>query len=107
MAALVTGYRYALDIFLNGGIHDLLNRAIVSQVNHLHPGILQYPAHDVDGGIMTIKKRCCRNDSYIMPGFINVDLSFRPHAASLIWNLILFRDRSIYFLEHIPRINWV
>jgi hypothetical protein len=40
------------------------------QVDNFSPGILENPAHDVDGYIMTIKEGCSRNDPYLVFGFI-------------------------------------
>ncbi len=57
MTALITGYADSLCIFGDGGIDDFLNGSVMAEVNNFHTGVLQNPSHDVDGCIMTVKKR--------------------------------------------------
>ena len=56
MTALVGADGDALGIFLQGGGHHLIDRAVVAQVNHLGAHALQDAAHDVDGRIMPVKQ---------------------------------------------------
>jgi len=58
MSALIGAYGYGIDIFLDGGIYDLLHGAVVSEVNDLGTAGLQDTAHDIDGGIMAIEEAC-------------------------------------------------
>ena len=58
MAALIRTHRNAVHILLQGAIDDLAHGAVVTQMNHLAALGLQNPSHDVDGGVMPIKKRC-------------------------------------------------
>ncbi len=83
MTALITRYGHALDIFLNGGIHNFQSRTVMPQVYHLNTGVLEYSAHNVDRGIVTVKKRCCRNGPYVVFGFIYVN--FSTHTPSLLY----------------------
>ncbi len=83
MPALVAGNGNGLCILLDGGIHDLLNGAVVSEMYHLHPGILHDAAHDVDGGIVAVEKRGGGDDSDMMSGLIGFyftghNISFFP-----------------------------
>ncbi len=81
MAALITRYRDSLDILFNGSFHDLLNRSVVSEMNHFYAGVLENPAHDIDGGIMAVEKRGRCDNPYIVLGFVY--LGFRCHFTSL------------------------
>ena len=56
------GFQVGEILLRGGGVDDFRRRAVVTQVDHFHAFRLQNPAHDVDGGIMTIEKRSCRND---------------------------------------------
>jgi hypothetical protein len=81
MTALVTGYRDSLGILFNGSTHDLVNRSIVPEMNHLCTGVLENSAHDIDGGIMAVEKRGRCDNPYIVLGFVYLD--FRCHFTSL------------------------
>jgi len=56
MAALVGADGDALHILLNRGRDDLVHRAIVAEMNHLHAGRLEYSPHDVDCGVVAIEQ---------------------------------------------------
>ncbi len=55
VSALVGRHRNGIGIFLNGGIHHLFYTAVVPQVNHFYARGLDDAAHDVYGGIVSIK----------------------------------------------------
>jgi hypothetical protein len=50
-------------------------------MNHFYAGVLENPAHDIDGGIMAVEKRRRRDNPYMVLGFVNLDL--RCHFTSL------------------------
>ena len=70
VAALVGSHRNGIDVFLDGRIHDFLHTSIVSQMNHLNSCRLDNSAHDVDGGIVAIKKGGGGHDSNFVYGNI-------------------------------------
>ncbi len=55
--ALVARHRDALHVFLHGRGHDLLDRAVVAEVDDLGAHALQDAPHDVDAGVMAVEKR--------------------------------------------------
>ena len=57
MPALVAGHRDSLRVFLQSGGHDFVHRAVVAKVNNFRAVGNQKAAHDVDGDIVTVKKR--------------------------------------------------
>ena len=56
MTALVRADGNAVRVFLQRGIDDFGDRAVVPQVNDFDPLGLENPAHDVDGCIVTIEQ---------------------------------------------------
>ena len=66
VAALVGGDRDALGVLLDRGVDDLLDRAVVAEMDHLGPLRLQDAAHDVDGGIVTVKQRRCGHETHFV-----------------------------------------
>jgi hypothetical protein len=70
VSTLIRGDANGMRIFLDGTIHNLIHRPVMPQVDNFCPGILEHPAHDVDGHIMTVKKGCSRNDPDLVFGFI-------------------------------------
>ena len=57
VAALVGADRHGLDVLLDGGVDDLLDRAVVPEVDDLGPLGLEDPPHDVDGGVVAVEQR--------------------------------------------------
>jgi hypothetical protein len=55
--ALVGRDGHGVRIFVQAGPGDLLDRAVVAQVHHLRAEALEDPAHDVDGGVVTVEER--------------------------------------------------
>ena len=70
MTALVTGNSNSLDVFLYRCFYNFFNGSVMCQVNDFHTGSLKYPAHDIDGCVMAVKKCCCRDDSDGVLGLI-------------------------------------
>ncbi len=64
--ALVGGDRDALDILLKSGIDDFLYRTVVSEVDHLGAGGLDYAAHDVDRRIVAVEQRGRGNETQLV-----------------------------------------
>ena len=56
MAALVGADGDTLDVLVDGGADDLVDRAVVAQVDDLGPLGLQEAAHDVDGGVVPVEQ---------------------------------------------------
>ena len=54
--ALVGRDRHALDVLLQRGVHDLLDRAVVAEVDHLAALALEDPPHDVDRGVVAVEQ---------------------------------------------------
>ena len=53
--ALVGTHGQAIGIFLNGGIHQFLNRTVVPQVNDFSTLALQQTANHVDCGVVPVE----------------------------------------------------
>ena len=70
MSALVRTHGNTLHIFLNSTVHDFLHRSVVSKMDNLSSGTLQYSPHDIDTCVVTIKKAGRRHKSYFMLGLV-------------------------------------
>ena len=55
--ALVGTDRDRVGVLLHGGADDLVDAAVVAQVDHLGPAVLDHAAHDVDGGVVPVEER--------------------------------------------------
>ena len=80
--------RDALCVLLDCGVDDFFDRAVVTEMDHLGPLRLQDAAHDVDGGIVTVKQRCCGHETHFVlcliaaqPAYLT---SFRREAGKLL-----------------------
>ena len=82
VAALVARNGHPLDVLLDGRVHDLLHGAVVAEMDHLDPGVLNDPAHDVDGRVVSVEDRGGRHQPDGVLGFVDFDESV--HAASLL-----------------------
>ena len=69
VAALVGTDGDGLYIFLDGGGDDLLDGAVMAQVNDLGARALENPAHDVDGGVMAVEQTGGGDETGRRPGF--------------------------------------
>src|SRR6185437_9476841 len=56
MPSLVGSDSDTLHVFFDGAFHDLGDRTVVTQVDDLGALGLHDPAHDIDGGIVPVKK---------------------------------------------------
>jgi hypothetical protein len=56
VAALVGADGDALHVFLQGGGDDLVDAAVVAEVDHLGAHALQDAPHDVDGGVVAVEQ---------------------------------------------------
>ncbi len=56
VAALVRRHRDALHVLLERGVHDLLHRAVVAEVDDLAALALEDPPHDVDRGVVAVEE---------------------------------------------------
>jgi len=70
MPALVAADADTVGIFLNCRSHDLINRAVMSQVDNLCAGCLQDSPDYIDGYVMTVKEACGSNKTYFVFWFI-------------------------------------
>ncbi len=70
MAALVTGDRDALRVLLQCGGNDLIDRAVVSEMDHFGAIGHQNAAHDVDRGVMTVEQRCGGDEAHLVGGLV-------------------------------------
>ena len=57
VAALVRRHRDGARVLLDRGRRDLLDRAVVAEVDHLGALRLEQPAHDVDRGVVAVEQR--------------------------------------------------
>ena len=56
VAALVGRHRHALHVLLDHRGDDLVDRAVVPEVDHLAALRLEDPPHDVDGGVVPVEQ---------------------------------------------------
>src|SRR6266545_4909199 len=63
VTALVGGDRDPLDVFLQRGGHDFVDRAIVPEMDHFGAARLQDAAHDVDCGVVAVEERRRRHEA--------------------------------------------
>ncbi len=66
MTALIRGHGNRANVFLNSRVDHLIDTTVMTQVDHFNSGTLDDAPHDVDGSVVTIKKRGSGNDTYFM-----------------------------------------
>ena len=66
MTALIRRHGDSVNVFLNSRIDHLIYTTIMTKVDHFNSGTLDDAAHDIDGGVVAIKKRGGGNDTYFM-----------------------------------------
>ena len=66
MTALIRRHGDSVNVFLNGRIYHLIYTTIMTKVDHFNSGTLDDAPHDIDGGVVAIKKRGSGNDTYFM-----------------------------------------
>ncbi|CAB5041219.1 unannotated protein [freshwater metagenome] len=64
MSALVGRDRDPLDVLLDRRADHLFDTAVVSEVDDLGTLGLQYPAHDVDRGVVPVEKTRRRDEAH-------------------------------------------
>jgi hypothetical protein len=67
VAALVGRDRDALRVLLDRGVHDLLGRPVVAEVDDLDAGRLQQPPDHVDRGVVAVEQRRRRDEADVVP----------------------------------------
>ena len=72
VAALVGADGHALDVLCDGGGDDLLDRAVVAEMDHLDPLGLEEAAHDVDGGVVAVEQARGRHEPDGMGGAVQL-----------------------------------
>src|SRR6187397_1297953 len=70
MTTLIRCDGNSLNIFLHGTLYNFCNGTIMAEMNNLCSFALQYPSHDIDGCIMSVKEACCCNNSDLIGGMI-------------------------------------
>ena len=83
--ALVRADRDALHVFLQRRGDDLLDRAVVTQMDHFGAHALQNAPHDVDRRVVTVEQRRRRNEPHLVRRSIVrelLDLGEIGHRAS-------------------------
>ena len=71
MTTLITRHRDRLHVLLDRAIDHFLNRTIVTKVDHFRATALNDPPHDVDSGIVPVKKRGSGNNPDLIVGNVN------------------------------------
>src|SRR5699024_2331053 len=71
MAALIGRNSDPLGIFLNGGVNNFFNGALVPEMNHFRSAGLKNAPHNVDRCVMTIKQTRCTDKPNRMCRTIN------------------------------------
>src|SRR5690606_2513272 len=57
VTALVRRHCDGVYIFLDSGVHDFLDAAVMAEVNHLNASRLDDAAHDIDSSIVPVEER--------------------------------------------------
>jgi hypothetical protein len=70
VAPLVGADRDAVRVFLQRAVDDLLDRAVVPEMDHLAAHALQDAPHDVDRGIVAIEQRGGRDEAHLVGGTV-------------------------------------
>ncbi len=78
VAALVGRDRDALGVLLDGGVDDLVHRAVVAEVDHLGAVRLQDAAHDVDGRIVAVEERRRGDEAHLVFRLIAIGCGHWP-----------------------------
>ena len=66
VSALIRTDGDALRVFLQGGGDNLVNAAVVSQMNHFCAHALQDAPHDVDGRVVPVKQTGSRHKTHLV-----------------------------------------
>jgi hypothetical protein len=63
VTALIGADCDAVGIFLDRRPHNIVDTAVVAEMDNLSAACLYQASHDIDGGIMAIKQRRCGNEA--------------------------------------------
>jgi hypothetical protein len=69
--ALVRGDGDAVRVFLQRAVDDLLDRAVVAEVDHLASAALQDPAHDVDRRVVAVEEARRGHEAHLVHGLVD------------------------------------
>ena len=95
VAALVAGDGDALHVFLNGGVHDFLHRAVVAEVDDFRPRRLQDAPHDVDGGVVPVEERGGGDEADFVAGVVGLN-GLHVHSVVLpVIRLVFFFKKKL------------
>ncbi len=72
VAALVGRHGDGLGVLLHGGVDDVLDRAVVAEVDHLGAVRLEDPAHHVDGRVVAVEERGGGDEADLVLGLVAV-----------------------------------
>ena len=70
MSTLVGADGDALHVFLQSRSHDFIDRTVVPQMDDLSAHALQDAAHDVDGGIVSVKQTRGGDEAHFLRGLV-------------------------------------
>ena len=70
MSTLIAGHRDGLRVFLYRGIYHFFNAAVMAKMNYLNTRSLNYPSHDINGGVMTIEQAGSRDEADLVRGTV-------------------------------------
>jgi len=48
------------------GVHDLVHRTVVAEMDDLDPGRLQDASHDIDRGVMAVEQRGSGDETHLV-----------------------------------------
>src|SRR5207248_2997893 len=74
VTALIRRNRDAVRVLLERGGDDLLDGAVVAQVDHFASARLKDPAHDVDRRIVAVEQARCRDEPHLVRRFDDLRL---------------------------------
>jgi len=70
MAALITAHGNPLGILLDSRRHNLFDRTVVAQMDHLCPGSQQHSTNAIDGSIMAVEKTGGSHKTNLFPALV-------------------------------------
>ena len=79
VAALVGGDGHRIGVLLNRGLHNIVHRAVVTEMDHLGALRLQDASHDVDRRVVAVEEARGRNHAHRMLRHVQP----RPHLGRL------------------------
>ena len=70
MPTLIRAHRDALHVFLQGSGDHVIDRTVVTEVDHLRAHALQNAAHDVDGRVVAIEQAGGGDKAHLVLGAV-------------------------------------